>query len=114
MSLPSPGDTVVVFPFVPGSASQLTQFNFDFDVSPGSAIDLTTPLRNLPAVELSGNGAVARQEFITFSGERDTTWSARYVAGSMPPDINSFGLWFWSEGTTALAIFNAPTLVPPP
>jgi hypothetical protein len=114
VSLPSPSDEVVVYPFVPAVASRFTQFNFDFDVSPGSAISLITPLRNLPVVELSGNGSVSSQEFVTFSGERDTTWSARYVAGSIPPNINGFSLWFLGDGITALAIFTAPTLVSAP
>lgn len=113
-SLPTPGDEVVVYPFVPAGASRVTQFNFDFDVSSGSAINLTTPLRNLSVFQLSGNDAVASEEFITFSGERDTTWSARYVAGSQPPTINDFTLWYLGDGTTALAIFTAPTLASPP
>lgn len=113
-ALPSPGDTVNVYPFVPVGASLVTQFNFDFDVSPGSAIDKITPLRNLPVVNLSGNGDVASQGFIPFSGEMDTTWTAHYVTGSVPPITNDFTLWFTTDGATALAVFTAPTLISPP
>jgi hypothetical protein len=110
VSLSSPGDTVNVYPFVPVGSTQVTQYNFDFDVSPGSDIALTTPLRNLPVVGLSGNGDVASQGFVPFSNELGATWTARYTAGTVPPDINDFTLWFTGDDGPALAVYAAPTL----
>ena len=114
VALPTPNGAVTVHPYVPASANRVTQFNFDFDVSPGSSITLSTPQRVIPVVGLSGNGNVASEDFLPFSGELATTWSARYGVGNFPPNMNPFTLWFRDGSATALAIFTAPTLVAPP
>jgi hypothetical protein len=112
-ALPSPGDEVVLYPFVPAGASTVTQVNFDLDASPGAEINLITPLRNIQVLGLSGDGSSASEDFNPFAGERATTWTVQYVAGSNPNTQNDFSLWFLGDGSP-LAIFVAPTLVSPP
>lgn len=113
--LPSPGDAVAVYPYVPVGTNTVTQFNYDFDASSGSAITLTTPVLNRPVSSggLSLDASIASEAFSTFGGERATTWTARYVVGQFPFSNNSFSLWFLGDGT-ALAIFTTPVLVAPP
>jgi hypothetical protein len=114
VALPSPGDGVALYPFVSPAAASVTQFNFDFDASPGSSIALITPVRDLSVVTQSGDGVVASDTFPVFAGEDATTWTAQYVAGVNPPERNDFTLWFRGGGPTALAVFTAPTLISPP
>ena len=111
--LPGVGDQVALYPFVPVGADRLTQFNFDLDLSPGTNAMLTTPLRNLPVIGLSGNGDVASQQFALFSGEQAATWTARYTS-AYPPGNNLFSIWFLANDITPLAIFTEPSLSPPP
>jgi hypothetical protein len=114
VALPTPNGAVTVHPYVPPSANRVTQFNFDFDTSPGSAITLSTPQRVIQAVGLSGNGSTASEDYLPFSGELGTTWSAHYGVGNFPPGVNPFTLWFRDGSAAALAIFTTPTLVGPP
>ena len=115
VGLADPYDDISLYIYVPFDADTVTQFNFDFDASPGASIDLTTPLRNLPISPsgLSGQADVASESFLPFTGERASTWTARYVTGDFPISNNNFSLWFASKGVP-LAIFTAPTLVSPP
>ena len=114
VALPTPNGAVAVHPYVPTSANRVTQFNFDFDTSPGSAITLSTPQRVILVVGLSGDGGTASEDYLPFSGELGATWSAQYDVGSFPPSANPFTLWFRDGSATALAIFTTPTLVGPP
>lgn len=113
--LPAPGDIITLYPFVPFGTNTVTQFNFDFDVTSGAAITLTTPLRNLSVgfPGLSGSGSVASEPVPSFDGERATTWTAWYRSGDFAPPNNDFTLWFRANGTS-MAIFVAPSRVPPP
>jgi hypothetical protein len=104
--LPGVGDNMALYPFVPAGTDRLTQFNFDLDLSPGTNVTLTTPLRNLPVIGLSGNSEVASQQFTLFSGERAVTWTARYTS-AYPPGSNLFSVWFLADDVT-------PSLIPPP
>jgi hypothetical protein len=115
VGLANPRDDVSLYVYVPFDADSVTQFNFDFDTSPGASIDLTTPLRNLSisAAGLSGQADIASESFLPFTGERAATWSAHYVTGDFPVSNNNFSLWFTSGGSP-LAIFTAPTLISPP
>jgi hypothetical protein len=112
--LPNSGDEVAVHPFVSAGTSSVTQFNFDFQAVSGAAITLTTPLRSRPvaASNLSGENETRSQSFDLFSGEDDTTWSARFVARMALP-LNKFTFWFLGDGATPLAIFTEPTLSSP-
>jgi len=114
VALPSPGDEVALYPFVFPAAASVTQFNFDFDVSTGSSISLITPVRDVALVTQSGDGVTASDTFSLFPGEDATTWTAQYATGVFPPERNDFTLWFRGDGTTALAVFTAPTLISPP
>lgn len=114
VALPGPRDEVTLYPFVPTGANLVTQVNFDYDVSPGAAITLSTPLRDLPVTSLSGDGDSASEEFIPSADEKNATWTARYASGDIPPNKNDFSVWFLGDNTYALAIFTKPTLVSPP
>lgn len=114
--LPTPGDQVAFYPYVPFDANDVTQYNFDFDVSSGAGITLMTPRRNLSVSlpGLSGQGTSAFEQFFCFAGERATTWTARFTSGDFPGTDNYFSLWFFDDKGTSLAVFTAPTLPPPP
>jgi hypothetical protein len=114
--LPGASNSVALYPYMPVGANRVAQYNFDLDTSPGTGISLFTSLRDLlvTSVGLSGDAAVASQEFAVFSGERFTTWSTRYVAADFAPVANHFTVWFRADDATSLAIFTAPTLVSPP
>jgi hypothetical protein len=107
--LPFALDEASVYPYVPAGATSITQYNFDFDVTAAAGITLTSPLRSLSVVGLSGNGVTASESFAVFAGEDATTWSARYVSQSFLT-LNDFCLWFRDQSDTALAIFTGPTL----
>lgn len=113
--LPNQGDQVSVYPYVPSGTSIVTQYNFDLDAfGIGTAITLTTPLRNLPVVGLSLDGPPPASEgFPTLLSEVATSWTALYVTGTFPSNANDFVLWIHGDGVP-LAVFTAPTLFPPP
>jgi hypothetical protein len=114
--LPAAGDEVAVHPYVPFDVTNVTQVNFDFDVSPNAGVTLTTPLRNLPvsAAGLSGAGTSASETFVPFAGEQATTWTARYTTGEFTGVDNDFSIWFFGDSSQPLAVFTGPTLVSDP
>jgi hypothetical protein len=115
--LPTPGDQVSLYPFVPQGAGDVYQFNFDFDApSSGAEIGLTTPAFYKQVFRLSGDGTTEFEQFVAYSLEEGTTWTARYVTGATPTADNSFCLWFrrTSETGPAMAIFTAPTMTSQP
>lgn len=114
VALPAPGDEIALYPFVPFDATDLVQYNFDFDFvppSPSASITLLTPWRSLSA-GMSGEGTLLSESYSVYPGDEATVWTARYVTGN--PPRNSFSLWFHDNTGTALAIFTAPTLATPP
>jgi hypothetical protein len=94
--------------------NDVTQFNFDFEAVSGAAITLTTPLRSRPVAPtgLSAENETRSELFDVFSGEDDTTWSARFLAQMALP-LNKFTFWFLGDGITPLAIYTEPTLNSP-
>jgi hypothetical protein len=114
VALPGRGAEVSLYPYVPAGATRVTQVNFDFDVSPGAAITLTTPMRDLAVSSLSGGGVSASQEFLAPVNETSTTWSAHYVLGDFSPPRDHFSLWFFDDTARALAVFTTPTLLSAP
>jgi hypothetical protein len=117
LTLRSPGeDEAALYPHVEQGTSTVTQFNFDFDFSPGdgSAITLRTPLRELVVGDggMSRDSSGASQSFSALDGETSTTWSARYRSGT---DLSTNAVTAWFTGDSgALPIFTLPMTEPAP
>jgi hypothetical protein len=106
-----------MFPYVDSAATALTQHNWDFDNTGGTAdITIVTPVQTIvvSGAYVSGDNQERSSSHSALDAERNTTWAISCRAQPIVVADNLVTFWATDQNGSALAIFARSTIVSPP
>jgi len=100
-----------LYPYVTSGATEVHQYNFDFDAPPG-AMTFNTPSGQVFSMAVSGNGTEATSSHNVAAVDRDATWTVNAESGFGFDNCITF--YATDQNGNALAIFGQPYGGAPP